>query len=183
MTDTLISRAAFARQHGVSKTAVQKWEGRGLLVIIDGKVHVERSDRALMHAGAGRFSDRPRRAPATEVATSSVRGERESPPTAWDGQIKSLPMDARIVWAFVNRIAAHGGLTAWEVGAPLEMAQAADRLFRVLMIQAAAELLTELEHPAPGGGAWADVPLWSDQHMATIDWSAVAQAEPGQAHA
>lgn len=55
---TLVSRAEFARQHGVSKQAVTKWEARGVIVIVDGKVNVEASDKKMMFAGLGRFADR-----------------------------------------------------------------------------------------------------------------------------
>lgn len=56
---TLVSRAEFARQHGASKQAATKWEARGALVIVDGKVNVEASDKKMMFAGLGRFADKP----------------------------------------------------------------------------------------------------------------------------
>ncbi len=52
---TLESVAAFARRHGVSKAAAQKWQARGLLAMREGKVWVEGSERTLEHAGLGRF--------------------------------------------------------------------------------------------------------------------------------
>lgn len=65
---TLTSVTGYAKMHGVSKTAAQKWETRGLLRMRDGKVDVEASDQSLAHAGVGRFADaatKARRAPAT----------------------------------------------------------------------------------------------------------------------
>lgn len=165
MSVTLVSRAAFAQQHRVSKPAVQKWEKRGLLVIVDGKVNVEASDRNLLHAGVGRFSDRPdRAAPPSPVP---------APGAAWNGEVRTLPYEARILVAFVSRIAAHGGLAAWECGADLETAQKVDGLFRVLMLDASAELLTDMAIAPPAGSTWADVRMWDDEHLAQIDWTAV----------
>lgn len=166
MTVILVSRAAFAKQHCVSKAAVQKWEKRSLLVIVDGKINVEASDRKLMHAGAGRFSGRANRTPVAPVVA-------DTPDAAWNGEVRTLQYEARILVAFVNRIAAHGGLTAWESGADLETAKKTDTLFRFLMMDAAAELLTDIATPAPDGFSWADAPIWSDEHMAQIDWTAV----------
>lgn len=54
---TLVSVTAYAGLHGVSKTAAQKWQARGLLVFKDAKVDVEASDRSIAHAGLGRFAD------------------------------------------------------------------------------------------------------------------------------
>lgn len=167
MSITLVSRAAFAKQHRVSKPAVQKWEKRGLLVIVDGKVSAEASDRNLLHAGMGKFSDR------TTRATTSA------PPAAdagWNGEVRTLPYEARLLVAFVSRIAAHGGLAAWECGADLDTAKKVDGLFRILMMDAAAELLTDMQTVPPAGTTWADVPMWDDDHQAKIDWSAVETA-------
>lgn len=64
---TLVSVTAYAKLHGVSKTAAQKWQARGLLKFRDGRVDVEASDASLCHAGLGRFSDaatRDRQPPA-----------------------------------------------------------------------------------------------------------------------
>jgi hypothetical protein len=44
---TTISLAAFARRHGVTPPAVQKWKKSGLIVIVDGRVDVEASDERL----------------------------------------------------------------------------------------------------------------------------------------
>lgn len=67
---TLSSVAGYAKQHGVSKAAAQKWQTRGLLKFKDGKVDVEASDQMLMHAGVGRFADlaTKQRRTATPVA-------------------------------------------------------------------------------------------------------------------
>lgn len=73
---TLVSVSAYARLHGVTKGAAQKWQARGLLVFRDGKVAVEMSDQKLAHAGVGRFADpatktrRTATAPATPVAAT-----------------------------------------------------------------------------------------------------------------
>ena len=63
-----VSVTAFAKLHGVSKTAAQKWQGRGLLTFRDGRVDVAASDRALCHAGLGRYAD-----PATRDAQPATR--------------------------------------------------------------------------------------------------------------
>ena len=52
----LLSVAAYAKTHNVSKAAAQKWEARGLLVKREGKVFVEASDKNLEFSGLGRFS-------------------------------------------------------------------------------------------------------------------------------
>jgi hypothetical protein len=44
---TLVTKAEFARRHGVSKPAVQKWERNGWLVLSEGKVDAEASDAKL----------------------------------------------------------------------------------------------------------------------------------------
>jgi len=44
---TLETKADYARRHGVSKPAVGKWEERGWLVMSEGKVDVEESDKLL----------------------------------------------------------------------------------------------------------------------------------------
>lgn len=75
-----VSVSAYARLHGVTKGAAQKWQSRGLLSFKDGKVDVKASDQSLAHAGVGRFATGgkgSRERPATdhkvagaEVATS-----------------------------------------------------------------------------------------------------------------
>lgn len=174
MTVTLVARAEYARAHGVSKAAAQKWEKRGLLVVVDGKINVEASDRKMMHAGMGRFSNRAvRSAPSSSAPHATI----------WDGQVSSLPLEARVLIAFVGRIAAHGGLTAWECGADLPTAQKIDGLFRFLLMDAAAELLTDIETPAPNGFTWANAAIWDDEFQAQIEWSAMSEAERDEAHA
>jgi hypothetical protein len=49
---TVVSKAEFARRHGVSRPAVQKWEAAGYLVMRDGKVDAEASDGRLRDARA-----------------------------------------------------------------------------------------------------------------------------------
>lgn len=44
---TLLTKAEFARRHGVSKPAVGKWEKNGWLVLSEGKVDAEASDKKL----------------------------------------------------------------------------------------------------------------------------------------
>ncbi|WP_150125911.1 hypothetical protein [Brevundimonas sp. LM2] len=177
MSVTLVSRPAFAKQHGVSKAAVQKWESRGAVVVVDGKISVEASDRLLMHAGLGRFSNRARRQAADRETRAAPTPVAVDEPAAWDGEVKSLPYEARVLIAYVNRIAAHGGLTAWECGAELDVAQRIDGLFRFLAMDATAELLTDMGTAPPDGFTWADAPIWDDERLAQIDWSAVASNE------
>ena len=71
-----VSVTAFAKLHGVSKAAAQKWQGRGLLTLRDGKVDVDASDRALCHAGLGRYADPAtrERQPATKSGNQPVAG-------------------------------------------------------------------------------------------------------------
>lgn len=57
----LVTIAAFARTHGVSKSAAQRWQAKGLLTLQDGRVRVEESDATLQSGGFGRF--RPEGAP------------------------------------------------------------------------------------------------------------------------
>ena len=56
MAVTLVSMSAYADLHDVSKQAVGKWKAKGYLALREGKVWVEGSDRALEHAGLGRFA-------------------------------------------------------------------------------------------------------------------------------
>jgi hypothetical protein len=70
---TLSSVTGYAKLHGVSKAAAQKWQARGLLKFKDGPVDVEASDISLAHAGLGRFASaatKGRRAPATGTANT-----------------------------------------------------------------------------------------------------------------
>lgn len=75
-----VSVTAYAKLHGVSKGAAQKWQARGLLKFADGKVDVEASDRTLAHAGVGRFApggigSRSKAATGSRVATEPVAAE------------------------------------------------------------------------------------------------------------
>ena len=70
---TLVSVTAYAKLHEVTKGAAQKWQARGLLVMREGKVDVEASDRSLAHAGVGRFAD---------AATKARRAATTPPPVA-----------------------------------------------------------------------------------------------------
>lgn len=79
---TLVSRAEFARQHGASKQAASKWETRGALVIVDGKVNVEASDKKMMFAGLGRFADRGAAKRADEKPRASPQAAKPDPATA-----------------------------------------------------------------------------------------------------
>lgn len=51
----LVTKAEYARHHGKTRAAVQKWEAAGYLVFRDGKVDVEASDEKLRGANLGRF--------------------------------------------------------------------------------------------------------------------------------
>lgn len=176
MAVTLASRAAYARLHGVSKNAVSKWEARGAVVVVDGQVSVEASDRLLAHAGLGRFSDRPRKPNAARVASATV------PPVTSTGGASIepdvlMPVAVNLLVSYFNRICAFAGLAAWENGASLETAKQTDQMFRALAMEAATEVLTEIDASRPAGFAWEDQPIWDLDRMAQIDWSSV---EPPQ---
>ena len=68
---TLVSRAAYARLHGKSPQAAGKWEAKGCMVFIDGKVHVEASDQRMMMAALGRYAS-PSTEPAKHQSTAST---------------------------------------------------------------------------------------------------------------
>jgi hypothetical protein len=169
MTVTLVSRPAFAKQHGVSKAAVQKWEARGAVVVVDGKVSVEATDRLLMHAGLGRFSDRPRRA----SATANVASASHSPTDSRISPEVLLPLATNLLTSYFNRICAFAGLAAWEHGASVETAKQTDETFRLLAMGAATDILKEIDVSAPAGFNWDDAEIWDLERMARIDWSAV----------
>jgi len=78
---TLVSVSAYARLHGVTKGAAQKWQARGLLVFRDGKVAVEASDQKLAHAGVGRFAD----------AATKTRRTATTPAPKVAAQVAALP--------------------------------------------------------------------------------------------
>lgn len=172
MSVTLASRPAFAQLHGVSKAAVQKWEARGAVVVVDGKINVEASDRLLMHAGLGRFSNRPRKPNSGHVATAPV-----SPVANTDGASIEpdvlMPVAVNLLVSYFNRICAFAGLAAWENGASLETAKQTDQMFRALAMEAATEVLTEIDASRPAGFAWEDQAIWDLDRMAQIDWSSV----------
>ena len=78
----LVSVSAYARLHGVTKGAAQKWQARGLLKFVDGKVETEASDRSLLHAGLGRFApggmgSRSDAATGSRVAAEQVAEDRD----------------------------------------------------------------------------------------------------------
>ncbi|QCQ97739.1 hypothetical protein [Brevundimonas sp. SGAir0440] len=174
MSITLASRPAFAKLHGVSKAAVQKWEARGAVVVVDGKISVEASDRLLMHSGLGRFSGRPRK---PDLNPSPVSGAPASAAVGTDGaQIEHdvlMPVAVNLLVSYFNRICAFAALAAWENGASIETAKQTDQMFRALAMEAATEVLTEIDASRPDGFAWEDQPIWDLDRMAQIDWSSV----------
>jgi hypothetical protein len=181
MSVTLASRPAFAKMHGVSKAAVQKWEARGAVVVVDGKISVEASDRLLMHAGLGRFSDRPRKARSAPVTQRSVAsGQINRGPDDTETGIPPevlMPLAVNLLVTYFNRICAFAALSAWEHGASLETAKQADATFRTLAMGVVTEMLTEIDVGRPDGFVWEDQPIWDLDRMAKIDWSAVEGAE------
>lgn len=180
MAVTLASRAAFARMHGVSKNAVSKWEARGAVVVVDGKISVEASDRLLMHAGLGKFSDRPRK-PQTASGAAVVAALADSRgPDDITTPIPSeilMPLATNLLVSYFNRICAFAGLAAWEHGASLEIAKQTDATFRVLAMGVVTDILTEIDVSRPAGFSWEEQLLWDPERMARIDWSAVEQAD------
>lgn len=169
MNVTLVTRPIFAKQHGVSKAAVQKWEARGAVVIIDGKVHVEATDRLLAHAGLGRFSDRPRKPPAPPAPAPEPEALCDATETEPD-----LAPAALLLVHYFNRICAHPALCAWECGAGIDVAKKVDELFRPIAMGVATDLLNEIGFiPPTGSETWDDAPIWDVERMASIDWTAV----------
>lgn len=181
MSVTLASRPAFAQLHGVSKAAVQKWEARGAVVVVDGKISVEASDRLLMHAGLGRFSDRPRAARSQPgIPRSAASGQTSRGPDDTETGIAPevlMPLAVNLLVSYFNRICAFAALSAWEHGASLETAKQVDATFRYLAMGAVAELLTEIDVFRPDGFVWEDQPIWDLDRMAQIDWSSVEPAQ------
>lgn len=178
---TLASRPAFAKMHGVSKASVQKWEKRGAVVVVDGKISVEASDRLLMHAGLGKFSDRPRKSQAqAQAETGKALPPAEVVP-AEPGDLPSevlMPLAANLLVSYFNRICAFAGLAAWEHGAALETARQADATFRVLAMGAVTDILTEIDVDCPADFSWEEQLLWDPTKMAQIDWAAVERSTP-----
>ena len=181
MNVTLVSRPAFAKMHGVSKAAVQKWEARGAVVVIDGKISVEASDRILVHAGLGRFSERPRKphlAPvdATETLAPEAAGRGQDSANIGIAPEVLIPLAANLLVSYFNRICAFAGLSAWEHGASLDIAKQTDLTFRHLAMSVATDILTEIDVTLPEGFIWENQPIWDLDRMAAIDWSAVEEA-------
>mgnify|MGYP000383186320 CR=1 FL=1 len=183
MAVTLASRAAFARMHGVSKNAVSKWETRGAVVVVDGQISVEASDRLLMHGGLGRFSDRPRKPqPAGHAEPSVPPAATAAAGLAADaGDLPSgvlMPLAANLLVSYFNRICAFAGLAAWEHGASVEAAKQTDATFRVLAMGVVTDLLTEIDVERPTDFSWEEQLLWDPTKMAQIDWAAVERPTP-----
>ena len=181
MNVTLVSRPAFAKMHDVSKAAVQKWEARGAVVVVDGKISVEASDRILMHAGLGRFSERPRKPRSAVVDTAETvapEAEGRGPDRTDIGIAPELlmPLATNLLVSYFNRICAFAGLSAWEHGASLEVAKQTDQTFRHLAMSVATDILTEIDVTRPEGFIWENQPIWDLDRMAAIDWSAVEEA-------
>lgn len=68
---TLTSLANYAKMHGASAQAATKWRAKGHVLLRDGKVDVEASDRLMQAAGLGKFGDR--------VSAPHVISEAEPP--------------------------------------------------------------------------------------------------------
>lgn len=103
---TLVSVTAFAKLHGVTKGAAQKWQAKGHLVFRDGKVDVEASDRCLAHAGLGRFADAATKARRTATATPPVAAPVAALSSAVVGDLEEAAAqgdeDARTVLDFMT---------------------------------------------------------------------------------
>lgn len=135
----LVSLAAYGAQHGVTKQAAAKWKSRGLLVIRDDKVDVERSDQRMLNAGMGRFrSDRAtdgnRQPPALPVVpTETVQAADELA-----GELEAIPQ----LEAFVERLLSGGYSSLLEAQTVKENALA---LIRVLEARRKSGALVEIE--------------------------------------
>ncbi|MBB4267720.1 hypothetical protein [Roseospira visakhapatnamensis] len=87
----LVTKAEFARRHGVSKPAVQKWQAQGYLIMSDGKVDVAATDAKLRDARKGRF-----RSAASQVNPGVNRAVDASTPSVEDA--------AATIAAFLQRL-------------------------------------------------------------------------------
>lgn len=107
---TPVSVSAYAKLHGVSKGAAQKWQARGLLKMVDGKVNVEASDQSLAHAGVGRYADVATRARRTATGSrEQVAVTVAAVPAAMIGDLEEAAAqgdeDARSVLSFMSGLA------------------------------------------------------------------------------
>lgn len=102
----LASMAEYAKMHGASKQAATKWKAKGCLKIVDGKIDVEASDRIMMHAGLGRFSER---STAKAAAPSTAKRQPGKPMAGLAADLSDALQDEgdlppRLI-DFVNKLA------------------------------------------------------------------------------
>lgn len=130
---TLVSVSAYARLHGVTKGAAQKWQSRGLLVFRDGKVAVEPSDQKLAHAGVGRFADAATKTRRTATASATkVAAPVAGLPTAMVGDLEEAAAQgddaARTVLDFMSGLSEGRVVNLIEAQTIKENALAATRM-------------------------------------------------------
>jgi hypothetical protein len=92
------TKADYARRHGVSRPAVQKWEKAGWLALVDGKVDVEASDAKLAKyrdSKDGRATVGKRKPAASKPATVNAL-DGESPQQAAERIVRTLGADMPI---------------------------------------------------------------------------------------
>lgn len=72
----LVSQAAFAGMHDVSRKTVTKWKSQGRVVLDGDKVDVDKSDALLRDGGLGRFGERKRPSGPTEKPKATPERKR-----------------------------------------------------------------------------------------------------------
>lgn len=129
---TLVSVTAYAKLHEVTKGAAQKWQARGLLVMREGKVDVEASDRSLAHAGVGRFADAATKARRSGTTPPAVAAPVAALPAAMIGDLEEAAAqgddEARTVLDFMAGLQAGRVVTLVEATTIKENALAAIRM-------------------------------------------------------
>lgn len=147
---TLMTLAAYAAEHGVSKQAATGWKARGALVFEGTRVDVEASDRAMRKAGLGRFKgdaatvepapmhgSRVARIVAPEIAAEIAAVVTDLEAAAGDGEI-----DEEIAGGFIEQLLGGHFRSKVEAAAIKENALA---LKHLLVAQKEAGRLVELE--------------------------------------
>lgn len=160
----LVTQAEFSRMKGVSRKTVSEWKREGRIVIVDGMVDVERSQKKLLAASRHRATGRRAAVtlPPADGAKVTPALWNLSPPACGEhlsgedyGALMAAQRLAEAAPAVLAVVADAIGLTA---------SQAA-RLrpqVRVSMMETASLLLDAMAVPPPAGiRSWCDAPMWA----------------------